>query len=59
MNTLVNDSSVAPAARVEIVHAFAILAFLGCIEPSDLPTTLNSLHSVFCLSLPKVCEHYL
>ncbi|KAL7636398.1 UNVERIFIED_CONTAM: hypothetical protein RMT77_013173 [Armadillidium vulgare] len=51
--TIVQDPTVSPQARQEAAYSLSLVAFLACPEPSDLPSTLNTLHNVFCAALPK------
>lgn len=51
---LVTDPSAAVAARQDGALAMALSAFLACHDLADVTAAMNTLHTLFAGSLPKV-----
>lgn len=54
LSVLVTDPSAAVAARQDGALAMALSSFLACHDLADVTAAMNTLHSLFAGSLPKV-----
>ena len=57
LTVVLTDPSGPLSGRQEVALTLSMIAFLACHDLADVTATMNTLHSVFAASLPKVTHH--